>query len=173
MASICRSCTLFCDLVRPSLYSRFASHVSDDNCCFYSVAKFTWAISTNPLLASMVRRVNIEGACDLVTEPRMRRRDTPDHPMAPALIAKAAELGMDFKYLEVYTHRHGGNVGFDLVALLLAQLPNLYELHLKWFDTETRVRMPEPRNGWPWTKSSKQLFIIYMCICICIQHNII
>lgn len=95
----------------------------------------------------------------MFTEPHIRRRDAPKHPMAPALITKASELGIGFKYYEAYADiRDGGEVGFDLVALLLAQLPNLNEFHLTWFNTQARVRMPMPRSGWPWKQSSKKIF---------------
>lgn len=156
MASICRSCTLFRDLVRPRLYYSFDSHVFTEEWHFFSVAKFAWSICTSPRLASMVQRVKIQKVCDMSLEPHVASTDSDDHPMATVLTRKAAELGMEFKYYEAYTDTHGGNVGFDLVALVLAQLPMLEELNLDWFDTHTTARMPEPRGGWPWTQTRKE-----------------
>lgn len=155
MASICRSCTMFRDLVRPRLYCKFESHVFTGEWHRFSVTKFAWTICKNPHLASLVRHVDIRGVCDMFPEPRVTATDDPDHPMASVLINRAAELGMDFKYYEVYTNRHGGSAGFDLVALVLAQLPMMDTLTLAWFDTHEIARMPEPRGGWPWTQSRK------------------
>ncbi|KAI7776637.1 hypothetical protein LA080_004729 [Diaporthe eres] len=106
MASICRSCTMFHDLARPRLYCNFESHVFTNDWHCFSVAKFAWTISKNSHLASLVRRVNIRGVCDMFPEPRVTGTDDPDHPMASVLINKAAELGMEFKYYKVYTNRH-------------------------------------------------------------------
>lgn len=162
MANICRSCTLFRDLVRPRLYRNFESHVlpddEDSDWQFFSVAKFAWTISMNPRLASLVRHVNIKGVYDTSRKPRGQGIGDPNHPMASVLTNKAAELEIEFKYQKVYTDRHNVNVGFDLVALVLAQLPNLHTLHLFWHDTTTHsiVRMPEPRGGWPWAQSRKK-----------------
>lgn len=158
MANICRCCTLFRDLVRPRLYYKFESYVFDADWHCFSVAKFAWSICTSPNLASFVHHVNIRGVCDMFPRPRVTATDDPDHPMASALINKAAELRMEFKYYEGYTNRDGGNVGFDLVALVLAQLPVMDTLNLAWFDTHTIARMPEPCGGWPWAQSRKEFF---------------
>lgn len=156
MASICCSCTTFRDLIRPKLYCNFESQVFTDEWQCFSVAKFAWAICTNPHLASLVRHVNIRGVFDISPEPRVTATDDPDHPMASVLINKADELGMAFKYHEVYTTRHSGFIGFDLVALVLAQLPMMDTLNLAWSDgRRTIARMPEPRGGWPWVQSRK------------------
>lgn len=159
MASICRSCTLFCDLVRPRLYYNFTSKIFGGFRCF-SVARFAWSITTNPRLASLVRQVKIQGVCEMFPRPSVTATDDPDHPMASVLINKAIELGMEFKYYEVYTNKQGGDVGFDLVALVLAQLPAMNTLDLTWLDayTYTPVRMPEPCGGWPWSQSRKEFF---------------
>lgn len=157
MANICRCCTLFCDLIRHRLYRNFESHVLTDDWHCFDVAKFAWTICTNPYLASMVRHVNIRGVCDMPRESGVTATDNHDHPVASVLVNKAAELGIDFKYHEVYTNRHGGNVGFDLAALVLAQLPRMETLNLCWFDTHSFARMPQPRGGWPWKHSSEKL----------------
>lgn len=156
MANICRSCTLFRDLVRPILYRNFQSHVFTDDWHCFSVAKFAWTMCTNPRLASLVRHVSIRGVCDMCPQSGVTATDSPDDPMASVLVNKAAELGIDFNYHEDYTNRHRGNVGFDLVALVLAQLPVMDTLNLFWFSTRNLSRMPTPRGGWPWKQSSKK-----------------
>ncbi|KAG8159045.1 hypothetical protein KVR01_011488 [Diaporthe batatas] len=174
LASICRSCTLFCGLARPMLYHEFDSHVLtcinyDDNNEFnrFSIVKFAWTISTNPLLASMVRRVNIEGVCDvwdmgMASGSPVPSKDHPNHPMASILADRAAELSVDFSYYEVYTNVHSPqNVGFDLVALILVQLPMLDTLSLKWSGRPPVTRMPDPRGAWPWKQSIRNMHLTY------------
>lgn len=168
LASICRSCTLFRDLVRPRLYYNFSSHVftwkypEGKKWQRFSFPKFAWTISTNPHLASLVRRVEIHGVCymwDVDPESPIPREHSsgPDHSMASVLKRRAAELGMVLRYYDVYTNVHSPqNVGFELVALVLAQLPMLETLNLKWFGTPPiRERMPQPLGAWPWNQSSK------------------
>lgn len=159
MASICRCCTLFCDLVRPRLYYNFESDYFASCRCF-SVARFAWSIATNPRLASMVRYATIRRICNMfpLYWPSVTATDDHGHPMASVLINKAAELGVDFKYYEVYTNKHGCCVGFDLVALVLAQLPAMITLDLTWFESYEPARMPEPCGGWPWSQSRKEFF---------------
>lgn len=158
MASICRCCTLFCDLVRPRLYYSFESHIFDGDWHCFGVARFARTICTSPRLASLVRHVDIRGVCDMFPRPRVTATDDPVHPMASVLTNKAAKLGFDFKYYEIYTNRHGGNVGVDLVALVLAQLLAMDTLNLAWFDTHTIARMPEPYGGWLWGQSREEYF---------------
>lgn len=170
LASICRSCTLFRDLVRPILYYRFSSHVPiyspGKKGQRFSLPKFAWTISTNPRLASLVRRVDIGGVRDMwdvVPEPPIVWENCPDHTVASVMMAsvltrRATELGMALRYYDVYAHVHcPQNVGFDLVALVLAQLPMLVTLDLRWCGTPPMTRMPQPRGVWPWSQSSKQL----------------
>lgn len=171
MASICRCCTLFCDLIRPRLYHNFESHIFDGDWHCFSVARFARTIGASPRLASLVRHVNIRGICDMFPSPRVTATDDPDHPMASALINKAAKLGMEFKYYEIYTNRHGGNVGFDLVAIVLAQLPVMDTLNLAWFDTHTIARMPEPCGGWPWAQSRKEYFTYLSFSSFCLNSR--
>lgn len=156
LASICRSCTLFRDLVRPILYYDF----SDD----FSLSKFAWTVSTNPHLASLVRRVNIREVCDMwdvVSEPPILWEHRTDQPVASVMMAsvltrRATELGMTLRYYDVYANVHcPQNVGFDLVALVLAQLPMLDTLDLRWCGTPPMAQMPQPRGMWPWNQSSK------------------
>lgn len=93
---------------------------------------------------------------DMDSEPIVPLENYPDHPMAPALTSRAAELGMGLSYYEGYTNVHSPqNVGFDLVALILAQLPMLDAVNLKWFGRSPITRIPEPRGVWPWSESSK------------------
>lgn len=168
LASICQSCTLFCGLVRPMLYYRFVSHVMTRFCYDnksewqrFSVSKFAWTISTNPHLASLVRQVEIRGVCDALdmdinSATIVPLESYPNHPMASVLTRRAAELGIKISYYEGYTNVHWSqNVGFDLVALILAQLPMLDAVNLKWFGRSPITRMPEPRGVWPWSESSK------------------
>lgn len=100
--------------------------------------------------------------------------DDHGHPMASVLINKAAELGVDFKYYEEYTNKHDSRVGFDLVALVLAQLPAMNTLDLSWLDTYayTPVRMPEPCGGWPWSQSRKGFFtyLSFSSSCLIVQE---
>ncbi|POS71922.1 hypothetical protein DHEL01_v209682 [Diaporthe helianthi] len=175
LASICRSCTLFRDLVRPRLYYRFHSHLLTQIYSFndkeyerFSVAKFARTISTNPHLASMVRRVDIQGVCDkwdVVPEAPVPLGYYPDDPMASVLTRKAVELGMVLRYYDVYTNVHSPqNVGFDLVALILVQLPMLDTLDLKWSGTPPMTRIPQPRSFWPWKKSIRNMTLTYSSI---------
>lgn len=160
MASICRCCTLFRDLIRPRLYCNFDSQLWLDEAldwqCF-SVAKFARTISTNPSLASLVRRVDIWGACnmcDVIPDPPVTLTDKTGHPVASVLIKRAAEIGMDFQYYETYTNNDNGISGFDLVDLVLVQLPLMHTLHLQWLGDHTMSSAPQPRDGWPWAQSS-------------------
>lgn len=161
MASICRCCTLFRDLIRPRLYCNFDSQIFIDEIpdwkCF-SVAKFARTVCTNPSLASLVRRVNIWGACNMCDiinlDAPVTLTDNPDHPIASVLIKRAAELGMDFQYYETYTNNDHGISGFDLVELVLVQLPLMHTLHLHWHGTHDTSSAPQPRNGWPWAQTS-------------------
>lgn len=168
LASICRSCTLFRDLVRPILYNNFNSHVLTNINRYkwhrFSFPKFAWTISTNPHLASLVRRVDIRGVRDMwdvVSELPTLGEHCPDHSVASVMMAsvltrKATELGMALRYYDVYTNAHcPQNVGFDLVALVLAQLPMLDTLELGWCGNPPMTRMPQPHGSWPWNQSSK------------------
>lgn len=160
MASICRCCTLFRDLIRPRLYCNFDSQIfidEDFDWKLFSLAKFARTVCTNPSLASLVRRVDIWGACkmcDIIEDPPVTLTDNPDHPMASVLIKRAAELGMDFQYYETYTDNEFGISGFDLVQLVLAQLPLMDTLHLHWCGEHDMSSAPQPRDGWPWAQSS-------------------
>lgn len=168
LASICRSCTLFRDLVRPRLYYNFISYYNHtshphlrqgEKWHRYSFPKFAWTISTNPHLASLVRRVEIQGVChmrDVTLEPPTLREKCFDDFMASVLTRTAAELGMALEYYDVYTNVHSPqNVGLDLVALVLAQLPLLDTLDLKWCGPPPMTRMPQLHGVWPWNQSSK------------------
>lgn len=168
LASICRSCTLFRDLVSPILYYNFSSHVPTyirrKEWQRFSLPKFACTVSTNPHLASLVRRVNIREVCDMwdvVSETPILWEHRTDHPVASVMMAsvltrRATELGMALRYYDVYANVHcPQNVGFDLVALVLAQLPMLDTLDLRWCGTPPMARMPQPRGMWPWNQSSK------------------
>lgn len=169
LASICRSCTLFRDLVRPILYNHFNSHdlITNINRSKWqrcSFPKFAWTISTNPHLAYLVRRVDIQGVRDMwdqgselpILGELCPDRSVASVTMASVLTRKATELGMALRYYDMYTNVHcPQNVGFDLVALVLAQLPRLDTLKLVWCGTPPMTRMPQPRDSWPWNQSSK------------------
>ncbi|KAK2613156.1 hypothetical protein N8I77_000083 [Diaporthe amygdali] len=150
LASLCRSCTLFRDLATPMLYRNFDSRVFTNQWHYFSVAKFTRTICTIPRLASFVRKVNIQGACDMFGQTQVKCLNDPKHPMASILISKAAELNMELKYFKAYTDINGWKIGFDLVALVLAYLPLIDTLNLDWFDTSIIDVMPRPQSGWPW-----------------------
>lgn len=94
MASICRCCTLFCDLVRPRLNYSFESHIFDGDWHCFGVARFARTICTSPRLASLVRHVDIRGVCDMFPRPRVTATDDPVHPMASVLTNKAAKIGI-------------------------------------------------------------------------------
>jgi hypothetical protein len=165
MASISRCCTMFHDLIRPTLYCNFDSHVFTGNKCrWFGIVEFARTICTSPYLASMVRRVAIRGICDtnyiFGKNLAVVSKDDPRHPTASVLLSRAAEQGMDFEYYEAYakkpdTSAQWAFVGFDLIALILAQLPSLHTLHLSWVDTTDFPPPAPPRGGWPWIDSSR------------------
>ncbi|KAG8157915.1 hypothetical protein KVR01_012187 [Diaporthe batatas] len=174
MAKICRCCTLFRDLIRPRLYCNFESIMFTGVWHRFSVEKFARTVCENPRLAGMVRRVDIRGLCrmdELFGPARVLSAGDPDHDLALILVQKAAELGIGLQpYLSYRDDSMRDYVGFDLTALVLAQLPMLHTIRLHWYygpppDT-VRVNpslagMPKPTSGWPWTSSIRNMALMY------------
>ncbi|POS71685.1 hypothetical protein DHEL01_v209919 [Diaporthe helianthi] len=164
MANLCRCCTLFCDLVRPRLYYNFESMIFTNRWHYYNVDKFTRTVCENRELASMVRRLDIQGVLhieQLMGPSTVAPADVPcDHP-ASVFTQRAAELGLNFRFYQRRKIYVKGQNDFDHVALLLAQLPRLHTLYLYWFDHGHPIRpsISEPRGSWPWVDSIRNMVL--------------